>query len=76
MAPEVLCKQMHSYEVDFYAIGIIAHELMLGRVKIGLSRDHIQETIEYKSEMQFSPSSTSLKKQMFPPVGQPKQPIS
>jgi len=32
MAPEVLCKQMHSYEVDFYAIGIIAHELMLGRV--------------------------------------------
>lgn len=33
MAPEVLCKQMHSFEVDFYAIGIIAHELMLGKVR-------------------------------------------
>ena len=32
MAPEVLCKQMHSYEVDFYALGIIAHELMLSKV--------------------------------------------
>jgi len=34
MAPEVLCKQMHSYEVDFYAIGIIAYELMLGKVEL------------------------------------------
>jgi serine/threonine protein kinase len=34
MAPEVLCKQLHSYEVDFYAIGIIAYELMMGKVPI------------------------------------------
>lgn len=34
MAPEVLNRQMHSYEVDYYAIGIIAHELMLGKVLI------------------------------------------
>lgn len=37
MAPEVLCKQLHSYEVDFYAIGIIAYELMLSKVLVSLS---------------------------------------
>lgn len=25
MAPEVLCKQVHSYPVDFYAIGVITY---------------------------------------------------
>jgi serine/threonine protein kinase len=25
MAPEVLCKQVHSYPVDFYAVGIITY---------------------------------------------------
>lgn len=25
MAPEVLCKQVHAYPVDFYAIGIITY---------------------------------------------------
>ena len=29
MAPEVIFKQNHSYEADFYALGVIAHELML-----------------------------------------------
>ncbi len=37
MAPEVLCKQMHSYEVDFYAIGIITYEFMQGKVNISLN---------------------------------------
>lgn len=31
MAPEVMCKMNHSYAVDFYAIGVIAYECMLGR---------------------------------------------
>ena len=31
MAPEVICKQIHSYSVDFYAVGIICYELMIGR---------------------------------------------
>ena len=48
MAPEVLCKQMHSYEVDFYAIGIIAHELMLAKVFLILLRDLIQGIIGFK----------------------------
>ena len=58
MAPEVLCKQMHSFEVDYYAIGIIAHELMLGRVIIKLYRDHIVATIVWKLEMQCYRSNT------------------
>jgi serine/threonine protein kinase len=31
MAPEVMCRQNHGFPVDFYAIGIIAYELMLGK---------------------------------------------
>jgi serine/threonine protein kinase len=31
MAPEVMCRQNHSYEVDYYALGIILYELMMGR---------------------------------------------
>jgi serine/threonine protein kinase len=29
MAPEVLCRQNHSYSVDYFALGIIAYEMML-----------------------------------------------
>lgn len=32
MAPEVICKMNHSYPVDFFALGVIAYEFMLGRV--------------------------------------------
>lgn len=31
MAPEVMCRQDHSFSVDYYAVGVIAYELMLGR---------------------------------------------
>ena len=46
MAPEVLCRQDHSYSVDFFAIGIILHELMLRRRPFrGRSRKEIREEI-------------------------------
>ena len=32
MAPEVMCKQNHGVSADYYALGIIAYECMLGRV--------------------------------------------
>ncbi len=32
MAPEVMCRQTHGVAVDYYAIGVIAYECMLGRV--------------------------------------------
>lgn len=31
MAPEVMCKQNHGVSVDYYALGIIAYECMMGR---------------------------------------------
>ena len=31
MAPEVMYKQNHSYTVDYFALGVIAYEFMLGR---------------------------------------------
>lgn len=30
MAPEVLCKQNHSYEADYYAVGVMVHEFVFG----------------------------------------------
>jgi serine/threonine protein kinase len=44
MAPEVLCKQVHSYPVDFYALGIITYELILGKVLLFL----FLETLSWK----------------------------
>ena len=31
MAPEVLCRQNHTFAVDYYALGVIAYECMMGR---------------------------------------------
>ena len=46
MAPEVLCRQDHSFSVDFFAIGIIAHELMLRKRPLkGRSRKDIREEV-------------------------------
>lgn len=32
MAPEVMCRLNHNYAVDYFALGVIAYEFMLGRV--------------------------------------------
>lgn len=34
MAPEVMCRQNHSYAVDYFALGVIGYEFMLGRVSV------------------------------------------
>jgi serum/glucocorticoid-regulated kinase 2 len=31
MAPEVMTRQNHSFEVDYYALGVILYELMMGK---------------------------------------------
>ena len=47
MAPEVLNRENHSYAVDYFALGIIAHELMLGfRPFSGRNREEIRQCIE------------------------------
>ena len=46
MAPEVMCRQDHSFPVDYYAVGIIAYELMLGRRPYnGRNRREIRDQI-------------------------------
>ena len=32
MAPEVMCRQNHGIAVDYFALGVIVYEFMLGRV--------------------------------------------
>jgi serum/glucocorticoid-regulated kinase 2 len=49
MAPEVLHHMNHSYQADFFAVGVIAHECMLGkRPYFGKTRNDIREAIRSK----------------------------
>lgn len=32
IAPEVMCRQPHTFAVDYFALGVLAYEFMLGRV--------------------------------------------
>ena len=44
MAPEVLLRQNHSFCVDFFAVGVIAYELLVGkRPYAGRDRKTIRE---------------------------------
>jgi serum/glucocorticoid-regulated kinase 2 len=46
MAPEVLCGKNHNYLVDYYAMGIIIYEFMLGyRPYLGNTRKEIREQV-------------------------------
>ncbi|CAD8131941.1 unnamed protein product [Paramecium octaurelia] len=46
MAPEVMCRQNHSYAVDYFALGVIGYEFMLGkRPYTGRSRKEIRDQI-------------------------------
>lgn len=53
MAPEVITKNNHGFAVDFFAVGVIAYELMIGRVNfvttqrpyVGKNRQEIREQI-------------------------------
>jgi serine/threonine protein kinase len=35
MAPEVMCRQNHGIAADYFAVGVITYECMLGKVGIG-----------------------------------------
>lgn len=49
MAPEVITRDQHSFPVDFFALGVIAYECMLGRVLIMRFRDPIEAITDNKS---------------------------
>jgi len=46
MAPEVMCRQNHSFAADYFAVGVIGYELMMGkRPYLGSSRKEIRDCI-------------------------------
>jgi len=46
MAPEVMCRQNHGVAVDYYAVGVIAYECMIGkRPYVGRDRKEIRDQI-------------------------------
>ena len=52
MAPEVMCHQNHGIAVDYFALGVITYEFMIGRVVFGILyfiRDPIKVDLVRKS---------------------------
>lgn len=46
MAPEVMCRQNHGLTADYFAVGVIAYECMMGRRPyVGRNRREIREQI-------------------------------
>lgn len=46
MAPEVMCRQNHSFAVDYFALGVMGYEFMLGRRPyVGKTRKDIRDQI-------------------------------
>lgn len=62
MAPEVITRDQHSFPVDFFALGVIAYECMLGRVLYSLRRGLIEATIDSKfgSKCSYTKPPSSL----------------
>ena len=52
MSPEVMCRRNHSFPADYFAVGVMAYEFMLGRRPyIGANRKEIRDQILSKQAM-------------------------
>ncbi len=52
MAPEVMCRKNHSFPVDYFAVGVMGYEFMLGRRPYqGRNRKEIRDQILWKQAM-------------------------
>jgi hypothetical protein len=46
MAPEVMCRQSHGVAVDYFALGVIGYEFMMGRRPyVGRTRKEIRDML-------------------------------
>lgn len=46
MSPEVMCRKNHSFAADYFAVGVMAYEFMLGkRPYVGKNRKEIRDQI-------------------------------
>lgn len=57
MAPEVICRMNHSFEADYFALGVIIYEMMMGSVPYVSRRDPIWEI----QERRFAIKSSHIK---------------
>lgn len=48
MSPEVICRMSHSFVSDYFAVGVIAYELITGRVPFQIVRGLIMVDPEIK----------------------------
>jgi len=56
MAPEVMCRMNHTIAADYFAIGVIGYEFMLGRRPyLGRNRKEIRDAILAK-QVQIKPN--------------------
>ena len=65
MSPEVICRMNHSYEADFFALGVITYELMFGTVRIGLFRDRTWGRRGSKFDRKYSPIKPGSARRIF-----------
>ena len=46
MAPEVMCRQSHGFAADYFALGVIGYEFMMGRRPyVGRTRKEIRDML-------------------------------
>ena len=79
MAPEVMCRQNHGVAVDYFAMGVIAYECMMGKVKNSLFIEFSALTLASRgkrSETTFSQSRFRLREQRSRQAGALKGQIS
>lgn len=67
-----MCSQDHSFGVDHFALGVIAYELMMGKVFCLLFRDHIKGKIDHKLDKLSSQSKYKFQNLKFLHIGQCK----
>lgn len=62
LAPEVLMKQNHNKQVDYYALGVVLYELIIGVVSLILSSVLMQERLAqtYCSKCQMGKLTSTL----------------